>query len=183
VVPSIIEIVHGCCNRRAMLDRALLASIVPVAKKWAKKRRVAAARMAKLKQHAAEVVETEELSRGALALVVLQYALGVVGAFLPEAVEHPVFAPPPSLFDATRDEKKAPIGALISALVSARVGGVYGVKNSPPKRHRVKPRSLCQVFVRCGGKTRTFCYTSPRENIGRVCWHVRQLQRQDPDPL
>jgi len=164
VIPSITEIV----DERCILRDALLASIAPRARKWAKKRRVAAARVVKrdqraaeLKQYGAELAAAEERSRELQALVVLQFARSAVGAFLLEPVAHPAFAPP-SVFDASPEEMKAPSGALVSALVAARVGLIYGVKSSPPTRStKAKPRPLCQVFGRCGGRTRAFCYTDP----------------------
>jgi hypothetical protein len=69
----------------------------------------------------------------------------------------PTLVAPASVFDATPHEKKAPNGALISVLVAARVGDMYGVKSSS----RYYRKRCCQIFVRCGRRTRTFCYTDP----------------------
>ena len=141
VLPQLMEAHSG--GRR--VRREFLASIVAASKRHAKKRCVAKRRACKQEQRTAEQAESNDRLREPSALVVLQYALGAPGAFLPDAVFHRKYTPPLSFFDAAVKEKKARIGALSEGARGRHV------------RHQdltAPAAAACVVAARGGGRRR-----------------------------
>jgi hypothetical protein len=160
VLPQLMEAHSG--GRR--VRREFLASIVAASKRHAKKRCVAKRRACKQEQRTAEQAESNYRLREPSALVVLQYALGAPGAFLPDAVFHRKYTPPPSLFDAAVKEKKARNGALSEGARGRHV------------RHQdltAPAAAACVVAARGGGRRRcpweaAACWWTQRRSCLRI---------------
>ena len=142
-VDFVLSTLHDIVAERCAARCSFLASIVAASKRWSNKRRASArrARIAVERARRAAAVFAEsaahaERARELRALVALQFARGAPGADVPEPVSYRAYKPT-SVYDATAKEKQARSGSLVSALVAARVGYLYGVRAAPAAEARV----------------------------------------------